>query len=375
MAAKPSLLAGTKIGALTLGKFLSSDAFGEHYQGLAGINKTPVLVRVLSAEISGNSAEFAPIASELKRFAACKHPHLAQIMACQHVPSLGRWLIVSSLGPATALNQRLQQQDFSAADAFSLMQQALATLQYMHEQGFIHGNLQPANLFVNPAGKLKIVNFAIPLLFAPADKATAEYQAPEMAASEEYNVAGDVFALGVIFRKMIQAVGAAKFTPEIRRIAERMSTQLLEHRLGSMDAALMLLGNNSATGSTQGAQKAITRSFERTKTMQIQVDRELKKARWRERLPSPFSMILLAGVGYFTITKVMPLAQGKSLQEFAKSLISEVVPLAKKVSGIQKMEDTKRIVTATKQEAEAAMARKTAALDQIIDEDHATAKK
>lgn len=75
-------------------------------------------------------------------------------------------------------------------------------LSFIHEQGFLHLDLKPANIFITFEGVLKIGDFGMSVLYpAPAHierEGDREYIAPEVLSSGHYDKPVDVFSLGLI---------------------------------------------------------------------------------------------------------------------------------------------------------------------------------
>jgi serine/threonine protein kinase len=94
----------------------------------------------------------------------------------------------------------------SAADVVNMGIQIADGLQALHERGYIHGDLQPSNIFldeqghikVGGLGKAKIPGYSFELFPAPL-KAISDYFSPEQkAGSKNLSFTGDIYALGCI---------------------------------------------------------------------------------------------------------------------------------------------------------------------------------
>src|ERR1700730_7356511 len=74
----------------------------------------------------------------------------------------------------------------SIAQALPLMQQLCGALQYAHDQGVVHGNLKPSNIFIAPNGRVLLTDFDITHGYADNQRSLmsvgwgpAEYAGPE----------------------------------------------------------------------------------------------------------------------------------------------------------------------------------------------------
>jgi len=95
---------------------------------------------------------------------------------------------------------------FSAADAVQLGTQIADGLQALHARGYVHGDLQPANIFLDEQGhvklgglgKAKMPGYSFDLFPAPPT-ATSDYLSPEQKAGpKNLSFASDIYALGGI---------------------------------------------------------------------------------------------------------------------------------------------------------------------------------
>lgn len=96
-----------------------------------------------------------------------------------------------------------------------LFMQALQAVRHAHENMIIHRDLKPANMLVTREGKVKILDFGISkileededdgpdLTLTHARLLTPRYAAPEQILQQPVTTATDLYALGVVFYKLI----------------------------------------------------------------------------------------------------------------------------------------------------------------------------
>ncbi|MCI0622945.1 MAG: serine/threonine protein kinase [Acidobacteria bacterium] len=103
----------------------------------------------------------------------------------------------------------------------SVFGQLCSALAYLHSQGIVHRNIQPANLVLDSQGTLKLIDFGIAREHARKSKLAVaegetEYTAPEVLAGQPPTPAADIFAAGlVLFELLTGAPISARTTKEL----------------------------------------------------------------------------------------------------------------------------------------------------------------
>lgn len=91
----------------------------------------------------------------------------------------------------------------------ALTGQICEALQYAHERGIVHGNLQPSSILVSPDGQIRLTDFGCKRAYregeaaiAQVEEGNAAYIAPEQAVGM-LAPASDIYALGVLLFQML----------------------------------------------------------------------------------------------------------------------------------------------------------------------------
>ena len=134
------------------------------------------------------------------------HPNIVRIFDFVDAP--GEPLVIAmEYVPGSSL-QSLQA---DAAPVFSweqfhpLLEQLCAALKYAHGEALVHGNITSSNLLLDPCGRLKLADFALPsqppgLLPGPE---IALYCSPQLVDGNRPRPDDDVYALGVVLYEML----------------------------------------------------------------------------------------------------------------------------------------------------------------------------
>ena len=133
------------------------------------------------------------------------HPAIAQVYEYGE-RDLGAGImvpyVVRELVPGQTLQQRLGEGPLLAAEALGILGTVADALAVAHRAGAAHGNIEPANIVLGPAG-VKVTDFGLAALRGPVPGAPGTgplaYPAPELASGGPASAAADMYSLGVVF--------------------------------------------------------------------------------------------------------------------------------------------------------------------------------
>jgi|SRR5882762_721836 len=113
-----------------------------------------------------------------------------------------------------------QKLPFSIGQVVDILSQLLAALQYAHERGVWHRNINPANILIMSDGRVKVTDFGMAriessmLTHRGVIMGTPGFIAPEMFLSDTCDGRIDVFAAGVILYQLLAGMPPFVGTPE-----------------------------------------------------------------------------------------------------------------------------------------------------------------
>ena len=204
-------------GALELGEEVGRGGMGAVYRARHLRLGRTVAVKLLPPSMAADPEAEARFEREARALALLSHPHIVA------VHDFGRedgqsWLVMEFVdGPSLAANLPLP-----PARALELALQICDAVAYAHQRGVVHRDLKPENVLLDAAGRAKVGDFGIArILHAGSPRVTStnvalgtpSYMAPEALAGAPPDPRMDVYALGVLFYKMVMGAEPAGVFP------------------------------------------------------------------------------------------------------------------------------------------------------------------
>jgi serine/threonine-protein kinase len=203
-------MVGQNIGKYRVLDRVGRGGMGTVYRAIDETLHREVAIKVLNAEL--NDPEVAKrFRAEAITVARLSHPGIATIYELfQHE---GQWLMVMEFVRGETLEGMVSRLGALPPDrAADLCMQSLAALAHAHSMGVVHRDLKPANIMVTESGAVKIMDFGIArvagtehLTNAGFMMGTPAYMAPEQVMGQEIDARADVYAMGVVFYRLVTA--------------------------------------------------------------------------------------------------------------------------------------------------------------------------
>jgi tRNA A-37 threonylcarbamoyl transferase component Bud32 len=193
-----------------VGKYVISEIIGRGgwsivYKGAhRGLN-LPVAIKMLKHDMAMDTDFSEKFRREAKTIAKLNHENIVKVY---DIEELYRTIfIIMEHLEGVSLDRILEKMPkLSLSRALHILSQVCAGLSYAHEQGIVHQDIKPANIFVQPDDQVKIVDFGLACSPGTMDcglRGTILYSAPEAIEGESVDERTDIYSLGITAFEMI----------------------------------------------------------------------------------------------------------------------------------------------------------------------------
>lgn len=173
----------------------------------ARIGTGKIAVKVLNRKSAEDPENAQRLIREFRCMQQLAHPGIAKVLdlACDTDPCF----LTMELLDGQPLNRRLKT-SLSAQSAFRILTECAEALAYAHEQGVVHGDLKPGNVFVVADGTVRLLDFgsASDRSESPAPRhslATPAYASPQVLQLQAPDGRDDLFSLGCVAYELFSA--------------------------------------------------------------------------------------------------------------------------------------------------------------------------
>jgi eukaryotic-like serine/threonine-protein kinase len=215
----------------TIGKYVITEIIGQGawsmiYKGIHGKLRLPVAIKMLKHNMAMDTEFLEKFRNEAKIIARLNHTNIIKVF---DIEELYRTVfIIMEYLEGTPLDDLLDRMPkLSLPVILDIILQVCYGLDYAHKQGIVHQDIKPANIFIQPDGKVKIVDFGLACPPGNIDfnlPGTVFYMSPEQIEGNPVDERTDIYALGITAYEMI--TGQRPF-PE-NNIAKLMDLHLSE---------------------------------------------------------------------------------------------------------------------------------------------------
>jgi eukaryotic-like serine/threonine-protein kinase len=197
----------------TIGRYEVIERVGRGGMGVLYRGRDPVLdrevaIKVMAGDFSTDESARSRFFREARASARLQHRNIVTIF--EFAEDTGTPYIAMEFLRGQSLSQRLgSQPPLSLTQKLDIVTQLLTGLHYAHEQGIVHRDVKPANVWLLDDGTVKLLDFGIAKIAASTMTSagsvlgSAFYMAPEQVAGREVDGRADVFAAGVVLYELL----------------------------------------------------------------------------------------------------------------------------------------------------------------------------
>jgi len=211
----------THIGKYEIIDVLGRGGMGVVYRGIDKQIGREVAIKTLTQGFSGDDNMLARFYEEGRRTGRLNHPNI--VIVYDLGDDNGTPYIVMECVAGQPLDKLIRpgaDPELSMADRLGVLKEVCEALGYAHRNNVIHRDVKPANIFVQPGGTAKLLDFGIARLEKrEGDQSltrtghligTVPYMAPERLRNEPIDGRSDIFAAGVLLFQL--ATGQLPFS-------------------------------------------------------------------------------------------------------------------------------------------------------------------
>ena len=208
-AASPATLSGRTASHFQIGEPLGGGGMGVVYQAEDTRLGRPVALKFLLPELVRDPAAKARFLTEARAASALDHPNLCTILEVGESED-GLLFLAMPRYQGESLDRLISRGPLPADQALEIASQIARGLAKAHQNGIVHRDVKPGNLFVTQDGVVKILDFGIAKLTGEVGPTrlgtvlgTPAYMAPEQTRGEAVDARADVWSLGVVLYEML----------------------------------------------------------------------------------------------------------------------------------------------------------------------------
>jgi formylglycine-generating enzyme required for sulfatase activity/dienelactone hydrolase len=216
-----ALLPGTNLGPYEISALVGAGGMGEVYRARDTRLQRTVAIKILPSHLSSDPELHARFEQEAKSISALQHPNICVVhdIGCQD----GIDFMVMEYVAGQTLDKLVPPGGLAPDLALRYAIQVAEALSCAHATGIVHRDLKPSNIMVDESGLVKVLDFGLARLAAPASAlsealtmattpgmivGTVAYMSPEQAEGKSIDARSDVFSFGSVLYEMLTGTRA-----------------------------------------------------------------------------------------------------------------------------------------------------------------------
>jgi eukaryotic-like serine/threonine-protein kinase len=199
------ITANRTIGKYIINEILDQGGWSIVYKGVHSVLNFPVAIKMLKHHMAMDAEFSEKFEHEAKTIARLNHPNIVKVYDIEE--RFRTIFIMMEFLEGFSLEYLLKNTPKpSLANILDIILQVCYGLEYAHKQGIIHQDIKPGNIFMQPDGQAKIVDFGLCCPLGNIDfnmPGTAFYMSPEQIQGEPVDERTDIYSLGIMIYEML----------------------------------------------------------------------------------------------------------------------------------------------------------------------------
>ncbi len=202
-------LSGHQIGPYQLIEQIGKGGMAVVYRARRQGSDQDVALKIVAAQYARHPAFIDQFQYEIYATQKLNHPHIVPVLDMGVEKGQPYLVTPYYAGGTLALHIIARPNGLEIKDVVCIAIQVASALDYAHQNGVIHRDLKPGNVFLDDRGNAYLGDFGIAQLIedrhledGPAP-GTYEYMPPELAAGYPATPSSDIYALGVMIFEML----------------------------------------------------------------------------------------------------------------------------------------------------------------------------
>ena len=216
-------LANQRFGHYKILRQIGAGGMGEVYLAEDARLRRKVALKILPETVAADAERLSRFEREARAASALNHPNILTVY--EFGAENGVHFLATELVEGETLRKKLNDGEIDFPDALDIAEQIVFALSAAHAAGIVHRDIKPENIMIRRDGIIKVLDFGIAKLTAPAvDSVDAEgetlakvptqtkrgmilgtlqYMSPEQVRGQTIDARSDVFSLGVVIYEML----------------------------------------------------------------------------------------------------------------------------------------------------------------------------